>query len=148
MKLEEEIKSKFKDPFEQAVVNVIFTGNWLKAEHTRQLKPYGISQQQFNVLRILRGQHPKPATLNLVQERMLDKMSNATRLVEKLRQNGLVDRQICPHDRRQVDISITAKGLELLSTLDQASNSFLNNFDNLTEPEAQQLSQLLDKLRG
>ena len=93
MRLEKEIKSKtFKDPFEKLVVNIIYTWNWLNYWHNQQFKKYGISQQQYNILRILRGQYPNPATVNLLKERMLDKMSNASRLVEKLRQKGLVER--------------------------------------------------------
>ena len=86
MKLEEEIKqATFKNEFHKSIINIVYTSGWLSTILTQRLKPYDISIQQFNILRILRGQHPKPATVLLIQERMLDKMSNASRLVEKLR---------------------------------------------------------------
>src|SRR5688572_20535772 len=101
MKLEEEIRQgKFKSEHHKAVLNIIYTAGWLNGIHTRILKKYGISPQQFNILRILRGQHPKPATINLLIERMLDKMSNASRLVDKLKVKGLVERRQCDQDRR------------------------------------------------
>ncbi len=149
MKLEEEIKSSgFKDPFERLIVNVIYTGNWLNHLINKLLKPYGISPQQYNILRILRGQHPSPATLNLLNSRMLDKMSNTSRLVEKLRAKELVERHICPNDRRAVDILITEKGLQLLKTIDGKMKSFRNEIKKLNEEEIAILNDLLDKLRG
>jgi DNA-binding MarR family transcriptional regulator len=85
----------------------MFTSGWLQNIYARFFKNYGLSQQQFNVLRILRGQHPKPVMLCQITERMIDKMSNATRLVEKLRQKGLVTRELNDKSRRKVDIKIT-----------------------------------------
>ncbi len=149
MKLEEEIKSSgFKDPFERLIVNVIYSGNWLNHLINKLLKPYGISPQQYNILRILRGQHPSPATLNLLNSRMLDKMSNTSRLVEKLRAKELVERHICPNDRRAVDILITEKGLQLLKTIDGKMKSFRKEIKRLNEEEITILNDLLDKLRG
>ncbi len=146
--LEDEIKQKvFKSVYHKLMINVIFTGNWLQSQHARVLKQYSLSTQQFNILRILRGQHPKPATVNLLQERMLDKMSNASRLVEKLRQKELLERHTCPNDRRAVDIIITEKGLTLLKKIDEEQGQAGDSFDNLSEEEAAQLNDLLDKLR-
>ena len=86
MKRDEELKqTTFKNEFHKSIINIVYTSGWLSTILTQRLKPYDISIQQFNILRILRGQHPKPATIQLIQERMLDKMSNASRLVEKLR---------------------------------------------------------------
>jgi len=100
---------------------------------------------QFNLLRILRGQYPKPATINLLIERMLDKTSNASRLVDKLEAKNLVTRKQCPNDRRTVDVLITQAGLDLLSRMDE--EDIYQAINNLTEPEARQLNLLLDKIR-
>ena len=114
----------------------------------RQLRPFGITQQQYNVLRILRGQNPEPASVGLIQERMIDRSSNASRLVDKLHDKGLAVRKTCKKDRRQVDILITQKGLDLLAQLDESQDMDLNSPIKLSETEADQLSNLLDKLRG
>ena len=120
MKLEDEIKqSKFKSEQHKALLNVIYTASWINSIHVRILKKHSISPQQFNLLRILRGQHPKPATVNLLIDRMLDKMSNASRLVDKLVAKKFVERTQCENDRRAVDVLITKKGLSLLSALDK-----------------------------
>lgn len=149
MELEKEIKqSKFKNEYMKMLVNIIYTGNWLSSRDMRRLRPWGISPQQYNILRILRGQHPRPARIQLLSERMLDKMSNASRLVEKLRQKGLVDRNICEHDRRAVDVCITEKGLELLKEIDAHESEWEKEFHTLTPEEARELNRLLDKLRG
>ncbi len=149
MKLEEEIKNKpFADQFEKLMVNIIYTGNWLNYQHVQILKNFGVSTQQYNILRILRGQHPNPATVNLLKERMLDKMSNVSRLIEKLRQKGLVQREICPSDRRAVDIKITDKGLKMLQQMDQKIQTVQKKLRNLEAEEIETLNKLLDKLRG
>lgn len=149
MEIGKEIKqSKFRNEHQKMLINILFTSNWLGAKHACSLKPYGISAQQFNLLRILRGQHPKPATVNLLIDRMLDKNSNASRLVEKLRLKKLVERATCPEDRRAVNVIITEKGLELLAEIDKNENTFLKELKNLSEKEAGQINYLLDKLRG
>jgi DNA-binding MarR family transcriptional regulator len=104
--------------------------------------------QQYNILRILRGQYPKPATIKLIKERMLDKMSDASRIVEKLRLKGLVERTICPNDRRNVDVCITEKGLGLLTQLDKHDGEVDAKLSSLNTEEVAQLNSLLDKLRG
>lgn len=150
MKLEEALKmKKFASPIERAVVNTIYTGNWLTDQLNQVLKEFGLSEQQFNVLRILKGQKGNPINLCSIQERMLHRMSNATRLVEKLRKKGLVTREICDENRRMVDITITEKGLETLEkimTTLKVNRPVYN--DNLTGDEAKLLGDLLDKLRG
>ena len=145
----EEIKQeKFNSIYEKAIINLVFTTNWFNLKNTQLLKQYDISMQQFNVLRILRGQHSKPATINLITERMLDKMSNASRLVDKLVSKELVERKECPKDRRAVDILITAKGLEVLSKLDVLIKGFNNELSQkLSEEEAEKLNNLLNKIR-
>lgn len=149
MEIGKEIKqSKFKNEHHKMLVNLIFTSNWLGAKHAMSLKPFGISSQQFNLLRILRGQHPKPATVNLLIDRMLDKNSNASRLVEKLRVKKLVERAVCPEDRRAVNVVITQKGLDLLAEIDKQETAFFKELKNISEKEAEQINYLLDKLRG
>lgn len=149
MKIEDEISQpKFKSLNHKLIVNVIYTFNWLYERQLKILKPYGLTIQQYNILRILRGQYPSPATIKLLKERMLDKMSDASRLVEKLRVKGLVDRRICDKDRRNVDVLITRKGLDLLSEIDEKEEEFEKLIDNLENGEIEQLNNLLDKLRG
>lgn len=138
----------FSSSAHRAHVNIIFTSAWINQLTAKALKPFGLSLQQFNILRILRGRSGKPATIKLLTERMLDKMSNASRLVDKLKEKGLVDRQECPADRRRVDIVITEKGLDMI---EQASNAVdlvrEQRLSALTDSEADTLSALLDKLR-
>lgn len=149
MEIGKEIKqSKFKNEYQKLAINILYTSSWLNTKHSALLKPYGISSQQFNILRILRGQFPKPATVNLLIDRMLDKSSNASRLVEKLRQKKLVERATCPEDRRAVNVIITEKGLELLNQLDKEEGNLHKEMGHITEKEAGQLNNLLDKLRG
>jgi MarR family 2-MHQ and catechol resistance regulon transcriptional repressor len=148
MEIGKEIKqSKFKNEHHKMLINLMFTTAWLTAKHAQLLKPYGISTQQYNLLRILRGQHPKPATVNLLIERMLDKNSNASRLVEKLRLKKLVERAICPEDRRAVNVVITQKGLDLLAELDLQEEDFLKDLSAISEQEAVHINLLLDRLR-
>jgi len=149
MKLEDEIlQKKFRSETHKLAVNLIYTFNWQDAFQQKEFKKYGITPQQFNLLRILRGQHPKPATIKLLKERMLDKMSDASRIVEKLRVKGLVDRDISPSDRRNCDVIINAKGLKLLEVIDNQEKFFDDFYSNLSDQEKKQLNDLLDKLRG
>ncbi|KAA9332501.1 MarR family transcriptional regulator [Hymenobacter busanensis] len=148
MKIEDEIQQPtFKSSHQKALINLVFTANWLGLRQACAFRPFGITLPQFNVLRILRGQHPKPATVNLLIERMLDKTSNASRIVDKLEAKALVTRTTCPSNRRAVDIRITEAGLELLRRLDVEVDSERGPLQNLTPDEAAQLSALLDKIR-
>jgi DNA-binding MarR family transcriptional regulator len=149
MALEDDIKQeKFSSEFEKIAINILFTGSWLYNINISRLKAHDITPEQFNVLRILRGSHPKTMMLADITSRMIDKSSNATRLVEKLRQKGFVKREICESNRRQVDIIITDKGLALLKKIDSASNEWISTLKNITKAEAQELNRILDKLRG
>ncbi|MBC3538395.1 MarR family winged helix-turn-helix transcriptional regulator [Rufibacter sediminis] len=149
MKIEEEIKqSVFKDVYQKSYINVVYTANWLEQRQSAVFKAYGITLPQYNVLRILRGQFPKPATVNLLIDRMLDKTSNASRIVDKLEAKALVTREQCPSDRRTVDILITQKGLDLLQQMDELGNQGFSGLHNLTQYEAEQLNTLLDKIRS
>jgi DNA-binding MarR family transcriptional regulator len=130
MKLEEEIvQKKFKNETHKLGVNIVYTFNWLDAFHQKHFKSYGITPQQFNILRILRGQHPKPASVKLLKERMLDKM-------------------IATNDRRHCEVFITPQGLKLLSKIDSQEKKVEEIFSALSEKEKKQLNDLLDKLRA
>lgn len=148
MKIEDEIQQKeFSSPMQKTIINIIFTANWLNLKFSQALKHYDLSLPQYNVLRILRGQKGCPATVNSITERMLDKSSNASRLVDKLKAKGLVDRRECPNDRRAVDILITDKGLALLKELDKEIFYFDERLQKLEEDEMKAVNEILDKLR-
>lgn len=140
-------QEKFESEHHKMAVNILFTGSWLHNLNALRFKPFEITPEQYNVLRILRGSHPRQLMLAEITNRMIDKNSNATRLVEKLRQKGFVKREICETNRRQVDIVITDKGLTLLSKIDKTSEEWLKNLKAVTRPEAQELNRILDKLR-
>ncbi len=149
MKIEDEIKQdKFKSEYQKLAINLVFTGNWINSKNAELLKPYKLTSQQFNLLRILRGQYPKPVTVNLLIERMLDKMSNASRIVDRLVKKNLVLRKSCPEDRRRVDIIITEKGMKLLDKIDLDEDKWEKRYDNLSVKEAKELNNFLDRLRG
>lgn len=148
-KLEEDIQQKeFKDQYNKVIVNLLYTQSYIVSSQHALFKPYGISPEQYNVLRILRGQNGKPTTVSSIQQRMLNKMSNASRLVDKLKTKGLVERNECPEDRRQVDILITDQGMQVLEELQSKVEAENRNFVNLSDEEVLQLNDLLDKMRG
>ncbi|MBP6386245.1 MAG: MarR family transcriptional regulator [Pseudarcicella sp.] len=148
MKIEDELKQQnFINPHNKALVNIIFTNNWLMNEQNNLLKPFGISPQQYNVLRILRGQKATPLSINTISERMLDRMSNVSRLVDKLYLSKLVSRKESKKDRRSVDVKITQVGLDLLSEIDVLQNKMTDNLKNISNEEATLLSDLLDRIR-
>lgn len=149
MEIEKEIYStKFENNHQKVIVNLIYTYGWITDLLKQQLNKHKITLQQYNILRILRGQHPKPATINLLKERMLDKMSDASRIVERLVQKDLVKRCVSNKDRRAVDILITSKGLDILQKLDSEMSSRDILKANISDEEAGILSTLLDKMRG
>ncbi|MCH2491012.1 MAG: MarR family transcriptional regulator [Flavobacteriales bacterium] len=149
MSIEQAIKSIHKMGITtKSVINIMYTSRYVEDAIVSKLKPYEISLQQYNVLRILRGQGGKPANLSTIQERMVDRSSNTTRLVDKLIKKGWAERCVCEHNRRKVEITITNKGLELLKDLDPITEQ--NNraiLHNLSEEELITLNTLLDKLR-
>jgi DNA-binding MarR family transcriptional regulator len=149
MRIEEEIKqTKFRNEYHKLAVNLIYSYNWFVKMQSGILSKYNITINQFNILRILRGQHPQPVTVNLLRERMLDKMCDASRLVERLRLKGWLDRQASTEDRRRVDVNITEEGLKLLDEIDKENEKQDNLLKTLSLPEVDNLNQLLDKLRG
>ena len=148
MELEKEIAQKnFKSEQQKAMINLIFTYHWAINLMRQDFVRYDITHQQFNILRILRGQYPNPSTINLLKERMLDKMCDASRMVDRLKQKELIERCVSKEDRRSVDIVISQKGLDLLSKIDKEldENKPMNN---LSDEESKTLNKLLDKLRG
>ncbi len=151
MRLEDEIKqTSFQSEGQKAYLNIVFTSGWLSLRQAAAFRPYGVTLPQFNVLRILRGQHPKPATVALLIDRMLDKTSNASRIVDKLEEKKLVTRTVCPANRRAVDIRITAAGLDLLRQIDESGVlvAAQTGMSTLSDSEFEQLNYLLDKIRA
>lgn len=149
MGLEQDLRQeRFDNVYEKMVVNIFFTESWLANLNASRLKPFGLTPEQYNVLRILRGSHPKPMMLADITSRMIDRNSNATRLVEKLKSKGLVNREICETNRRQVDISITESGLGVLTKIDEGLDRWLQNLKRIPQSEVETLNAILDKLRG
>ena len=148
MKLEEEIaQQKFAGEQQKAMINLLFTYHWAVSKMKSDFKPYDITMQQFNILRILRGQMPNPCTVNILKERMLDKMCDASRMVDRLLQKGFIERCVNKNDRRAVDIKISTQGLDLLAKFDEITDPN-KLFSALTDLEAKTLNQLLDKVRS
>ncbi|MFC6225368.1 MarR family winged helix-turn-helix transcriptional regulator [Hymenobacter artigasi] len=148
MRIEDEIKQPiFRNEYQKAHINLIYTAGWLQLRQAAAFKPFGLTSPQFNILRILRGQHPLPATVALLIDRMLDKTSNASRIVDRLEEKKLVTRTVCPANRRAVDIRITKAGLELLDSIEETGILDANENAPLNEDEMRQLNDLLDKMR-
>ena len=149
MKIEDEIKSTIEiDITKKVILNLNFTRNIITDKFNEVLKPYSLSSEQFNVLRILRGQKNAIVNMNLIQERMLTKNSNTTRLIDKLLNKELVTRAICADNRRKMDIKITPKGLKVLHELDlKVLEHDIRFTNNLNLEELNQLNDLLEKLR-
>lgn len=150
MQIEKEIRqtAPFLSEHHKMAVNILYTASWLDRRHTQNLKPFGLTPQQFNILRILRGSHPIPAGINMLIERMIDKSSNASRLVDRLFSKGLVQKHINETDKRAVDVTITAAGLEALKKIDEDQMVLEHWLHSVSEEEAKELNRILDKLRG
>jgi DNA-binding MarR family transcriptional regulator len=149
MQLQKEVQtSKFESNHQQALVNIIYTYGWSCQKIKEVLAPYGITQQQYNVLRILRGQYPSPSTIGLIKNRILDKMSDTSRIVDRLIQKGYLEKTVNNRDKRAVDIIISDKALALLKKMDKEVSFSSLVTENITAEEAAQLNLLLDKLRG
>ncbi len=150
MRIEDEIKQqKFESETAKSAINILFTASWIGMYQLQVLKPYGISWQQFNILRILRGRKGEPASLKVISERMIDRSSNTSRLVEKLRTKKLIERRINEEDRRKVDIYLTEKGLNLVNTAsERVSEHMKEDLGHLSQEESGKLNELLDKFRG
>lgn len=148
MTIEDIIQTKTLPLSRKLTINLLYSANWANDIITEAIKPFDISLQQFNVLRILRGQKNKPANLSTINSRMVSKMSNTTRLVDKLITKGYTERTVCPSNRRKVEITITEKGLSLLEKVDPVINNAENKVtEQLHKDELELLNKLLNKLR-
>ncbi|HEY6505026.1 MAG TPA: MarR family transcriptional regulator [Chitinophagaceae bacterium] len=140
-------QAKFRNEHQKASINLIYTFNWLTERSREFFAPEDITPQQFNILRILRGSYPQPLSTLQIRERMLDKMSDTSRIVDRLITKGLVKKITCKTDRRLVDITISDKGKKLLERLDTRQDEMDGIIGNLSKKEAAILSDLLDKIR-
>jgi len=149
MKIEDEIKQTkaFKSDYQKATVNMLFTQGWITERMRQFFQPYDITIKQFNILRILKGAG-KPISTSIIRDRLIDKMSDATRIIDRMLTKGLVEKNGCKNDKRLVDITISKKGTELLKTIDKNSDKLDKILNGLTLNETKQLNNLLDKLRG
>lgn len=147
MSIEKDIQQQvFRNIYQKATVNIMFSAGWL-SEHIRQfLEEEDITPQQYNILRILRGSM-KPLSTLQIRERMLDKMSDTSRIVDRLIKKGMVEKKVSATDKRLVDVNISKKGLQLLERLDQKNDQLDNLLKNLSRSEIEQLNNLLDKMR-
>jgi DNA-binding MarR family transcriptional regulator len=149
MNIKEEIQqSRFRNNYQMAAINLIYTSGWLANKHKDFFKKFGITVQQFNILSILRGQFPNKISGAEIKNRMMDKNSDVSRLLDRLIIKDLVSKSKSPDDKRAADVVITKSGLNLLSTIDTKIKSLDSIISNLSEAEAEQLSALLDRLRG
>jgi DNA-binding MarR family transcriptional regulator len=149
MKIEEEIKqTKFRNAHHKAIVNLFYTSAWLENKNKEFFKSFGVTVQQFNILRILRGQHPSRISGAEIKTRMIDKNSDISRLLDRLIAKNLVVKIQCPNDKRAADVGITEEGLTVLRQLDNQINQTDSKALKISSEEAIQLSDLLDKCRG
>lgn len=147
MKIEDEIKSNFRNDYHKALVNLYYTNNVIGEQFFKMMKEYGLAAPQFNVLRILKGQNTNAASIGLIKERMLDKNSDVSRIVDRLYKKKLVERKESKADRRQKDVIITKKGLELLEKMAICEKKEDDILSNLNSEEVKLLNELLDKIR-
>ena len=141
-------QEKFKSNHNMALVNILYTSSWLRENQKPLFDTFDLKAQHYNVLRILKGRYPKAASPGEIKEVMLDKAPDLTRLIDKLVQMKIVDRNVCPENRRKVDVLINKKGIDLLEIMNKNMKNFEDLFQSkLTDKEAEQLSRLLDKIR-
>ncbi|MEY2938843.1 MAG: hypothetical protein RL062_1432 [Bacteroidota bacterium] len=149
MKLEDEIKqAQFKTEHHKLMINILYTASWLQRTQSTVLRPHGITPEQYNILRILRGAKGKAMSLNDISSRMIDRASNTSRLIDKLITKEWVNRTICPKDRRQSEILITQKGLDVLHNLQKPIDEISEQFFIISEKECQKLNNVLDEMRN
>jgi len=149
MRIEDEIKqSHFSSEYQKLAINLLYTNTYFDAFYAQVVKDFTVTLEQYNVLRILKGQHPQPMSVKDIQSRMINKMSNTSRLIDKLVQKNYVERFACEHDRRAVDIRLTELGVEQVDVISKELKSVEKEYETLTKAEAQELNTLLDKLRG
>lgn len=149
MGLSEDIKQpRFKNNRQKAALNILYTSSWLSEVTRMFLQEHDLTNQQFNVLRILRGSNPKPLSTLQIRNRMLDKMSDTSRIVDRLVKKGLVLKSICKSDKRLVDVNISQHGLSVLKNIDEKEDDIFGSLKKLSEEEAKLLSDLCDKIRA
>lgn len=149
MGIEEDIQqNKFRNPHQKAAINLLYTFSWIRDKTKTFFDAEDITPQQFNILRILRGSFPQPLSTLQIRERMLEKMSDTSRIVDRLIAKGLVKKLTCKNDRRLVDVIITDKGKKMLERLDEKQDEIDGVLGNLSEKDANILSDLLDKIRN
>jgi DNA-binding MarR family transcriptional regulator len=147
-KIEDAIQqSKFRNSHQKAVINLIYTANWLQNKHLAFFKPFGITAHQYNILRVLKGQFPKSISATEIKSRLLDQNSDVSRLLDRLMQKQLITKTASENDKRASDVFISEQGLELLTQIEK-QNKEIDFAINLSPEEASQLSDLLDKCRG
>jgi DNA-binding MarR family transcriptional regulator len=148
MRLEDEIKTtKFLSEVHKAHLNILFTASWLKLRIKQRLKPFGLTMEQYNVMRIVRGQHPNSICVKEITKRMLEKNSNTTRIIDRLEQKGYMKRLASDRDRRERSIELTPAGMDLLSAIDREWEYNTPHTSALQHDEAKQLNELMEKLR-
>ncbi|MCC5934753.1 MAG: MarR family transcriptional regulator [Candidatus Cyclonatronum sp.] len=148
-KIEEEVfLHTFRNEYHKGIVNLVYTYGFVQSRLQQLFSEHGLTMQQFNILRILRGSYPDSCSNTDIKERMLDKNSDVTRIVNRLINQNLVERRICPDDKRKVEIRIKDDGLKLLSEIDARSDDEDAILENLNEHEIYELNRLLDKIRG
>jgi DNA-binding MarR family transcriptional regulator len=148
MSIEEDINQRaFRNEYQKGIINLIYTYNWMNEKMKKAFDNEGVTAQQYNILRILRGAGNPISTLQ-IRERMLDKMSDTSRIVDRLVLKGLAKKTICKDDKRLVDVSISPKGSKLLEKIDLLEDDMDAILGNLSEPEAKTLNKLLDKIRN
>lgn len=148
MKIEDALKQgkSFDSPFHKVIVNLLYTNSWLAGKQKEFFDNYNLTVKQFNILRILRGAET-PISTAVIRDRMMDKMSDASRIVERLYKKGLVEKKGCDHDQRKVNVSLTEESTKLLEIIDLEMDTFVKNLSGLSKEEAETLSGLLDKMR-
>lgn len=148
MGLEQEIKQhSFRNDYQKATVNLLYTHNWLETKLSEFFSQFDLTPRQYNVLRILKGQYPHPISTAGLRERMLDKMSDVSRIVDRLYKKGLLQRRTCERDKRLVDIVLSKKGKQLMKELESNVDQLDSYLHKLSSEEASQLNYLLDKIR-
>jgi DNA-binding MarR family transcriptional regulator len=148
MGIQQDIKqSKFRNEFQKATVNILYTSSWLTEKMRAYLEEFDLTHQQYNVMRILKGNFPEPISTLEIRNRMLDKMSDASRIVDRLVAKGLAEKSGCEKDKRKVDVIISEKGKKLMNEMDKHTETMDEIAGNISEAEAKTLNKILDKLR-
>lgn len=148
LKIEDVIKQReFRSEAHKAMVNLIYTSSQVLTKLSEVTESYGITRQQYNVLRILRGQYPGAASINEIKDRMLDRMSDCSRLADRLASKALIKKSNCPSDKRSVDITITSEGLELLDRMEPAISAIESLFSSFSQGEVNRFNEMLDRIR-